>query len=311
MVLDTTYQELSKSLLDSSAPLHERFRALFSLKALATDEAVRIITEGLKDESALLKHELAYVLGQMLNTTACPTLAAVLANTSEDPMVRHEAAEALGAIADPRWREDLTKYASDPSPVVSETCQLALARMEHEATKKKENPSSVYTSIDPAPASESGETVEDLRATLLNPKIALFERYRAMFALRNIGTEEAVLALAAGLECEDSALFRHEVAYVFGQMQHPASVPALSLALGKIEEEAMVRHECAEALGSIATAECLPILRQFAKDEERVVRESCEIALDMYEYEQSGELQYAKIPLAEAMAGRSSTTEES
>ncbi|KAI9228159.1 MAG: CRE-TAG-242 protein [Piptocephalis tieghemiana] len=310
MTLDTTHQALSTTLLDSSAPLQERFRALFSLKALGTDDAVSIIGEGLKDESALLKHELAYVLGQMLNPTACPTLASVLANEKEDPMVRHEAAEALGAIADPKWKELLSQFSTDPSPVVSETCQLALARMEHEATKKKEDPASAYTSIDPAPASEAGESVEELRVRLLNPKAHLFERYRAMFALRNLGTEEAVLALAEGLECQDSALFRHEVAYVFGQMQHPASVPALAAALRRPGEEAMVRHECAEALGSIATDDCLPILREFAKDEERVVRESCEIALDMYEYEQSGELQYATIPLAEAMAGRAPAAEE-
>jgi deoxyhypusine monooxygenase len=45
----------------------------------------------------------------------------------------------------------------------------------------------------------------------------------------------------------------------------------------------MVRHEAAEALGGIATDECFPILQEFAKrmDVPRVVRESCEVALDM------------------------------
>lgn len=45
----------------------------------------------------------------------------------------------------------------------------------------------------------------------------------------------------------------------------------------------MVRHEAAEALGSIATDECLPILVEMAKAPgvPRVVRESCEVALDM------------------------------
>lgn len=64
----------------------------------------------------------------------------------------------------------------------------------------------------------------------------------------------------------------------------------------------MVRHEAAEALGSIATPECLPILEEFAKGGEkgevpRVVRESCEVALDMYEHERSMEFSYAQ-PLA-------------
>lgn len=48
----------------------------------------------------------------------------------------------------------------------------------------------------------------------------------------------------------------------------------------------MVRHEAAEALGSIATPEVLPALREFGSAEEtsRVVRESCEVALDMVRY---------------------------
>ena len=46
--------------------------------------------EGFADDSALLKHELAYCLGQTKNVAALPTLEAVLADESEDPMVRHE-----------------------------------------------------------------------------------------------------------------------------------------------------------------------------------------------------------------------------
>ena len=93
---------------------------------------------------------------------------------------------------------------------------------------------------------------------------------------------------------DESALFRHEIAYVFGQLQHPSSVPALISVLSNKHEEAMVRHEAAEALGSIATPECRPILKQFSTDHERVVRESCIIGLDMYDHELSGEFQYAQ-----------------
>lgn len=41
----------------------------------------------------------------------------------------------------------------------------------------------------------------------MNTKLSLFERYRAMFALRNDGGKEAVLALATGFE-DESSLFR-------------------------------------------------------------------------------------------------------
>ena len=80
------------------------------------------------------------------------------------------------------------------------------------------------------------------------------------------------------------------IAYVFGQLQHPDSVPSLIKVLSNTSELNMVRHEAAEALGSIATPECFKILKDFCKDGDRTVRESCVVGLDMYEFENSKEL---------------------
>ena len=77
-------------------------------------------------------------------------------------------------------------------------------------------------------------------------------------------------------------------------MQHPASVSALIEVLSDSKEEAMVRHEAAEALGSIATPECLPVLEKFTRDSQSVVKESCIVGLDMYQHETSQEFQYAE-----------------
>lgn len=49
-----------------------------------------IYAPGFADQSALLKHELAYCLGQMKLVSALPVLQTVLENLDEDPMVRHE-----------------------------------------------------------------------------------------------------------------------------------------------------------------------------------------------------------------------------
>ena len=76
-------------------------------------------------------------------------------------------------------------------------------------------------------------------------------------------------------------------------MQHPAAVPALRAALEHSSENPMVRHEAAEALGSIGKEECLAVLQHYRGDIERVVKESCEVALDMLEYENSEQFQYA------------------
>lgn len=114
-----------------------------------------------------------------------------------------------------------------------------------------------------------------------------------MFSLRNLGTPEAIKILGEALFCPSSALFRHEVAFVFGQLQSEESIPYLTKCLENTQEMGMVRHECAEALGSIATEECTQLLKKYLADPEDVVRESCEVALDMCEYENSAEFQYA------------------
>ncbi|KIP06708.1 hypothetical protein PHLGIDRAFT_128129 [Phlebiopsis gigantea 11061_1 CR5-6] len=315
-VSQETLNTLENSLLNTSGnvPLHNRFRALFTLKAFQNDDAVTIISKGFADESALLKHELAYCLGQMKKISALPVLEAVLADEKEDPMVRHEAAEAMGAISAASSIPILKRYVNDSNRSVRETCEIALDKIEWDLSEEgqahrkaaEEAEIQTYTSIDPAPPTSglltekpspsdvSDAKINGLREQLLDTKLPLFQRYRAMFALRNIGTPAAVDALAAGFS-DDSALFKHEIAFVFGQLLSSHSVPALLKVLENNQESEMVRHEAAEALGGIATPEVLPHLKEWMhrEDAPRVVRESCQVALDMYEYENSGEFQYA------------------
>ncbi|KAI5805023.1 armadillo-type protein [Geopyxis carbonaria] len=288
---------------DASPDLAIRFRALFSLKHLATQgstAAIDAIAAGFGSTSALLKHELAYCLGQCTQAYAAAPLQLVLANESEDAMVRHEAGEALGALNHAPSLPLLRKYVNDASPEVAQTCELAIARIEwaaSEAAKAEVLQSSAFASIDPAPPMPGTKTpdVAKLQAVLNDQDKQLFERYRAMFRLRDIATPEAIDALASGLE-DPSALFRHEIAFVFGQLSDPHSIPALVKCAGNKNEAAMVRHEAVEALGSIADDRVEPYLREYAQDEERVVRESAEVALDMAAFEKSGQLEYALIP---------------
>lgn len=84
-------QNVGNILKDRNNPLKDRFRALFTLKNLGGHEAVDAIASCFDDPSALLKHELAYCLGQMQDRYAIPVLTSVLEDTSQEPMVRHEA----------------------------------------------------------------------------------------------------------------------------------------------------------------------------------------------------------------------------
>ena len=222
-------------------------------------------------------------------------------------MVRHECAEALGAIGHESSIPTLKKCKEgDDSVEVGQTCALALDYIQWKLNGGVDNDNnnteddddapavcacmlSPYNSHDPAPPhpSHASLSTEQIGTILSDNNAPLFQRFRAMFSLRNRGTEEAVHALGQSLIHDTSSpLLRHEVAYVLGQMQHPASVEYLVISLKRNEEHEMVRHESAEALGAIEErwGDCESILKEFLEDENVVVRESCMVALDAADY---------------------------
>jgi len=286
--------QVGQLLLDPKRPLKERFRALFTLKSIGGQNAIDWMAKAFNDESALLKHEVAYCLGQLQSDLALPILTSVLADAEgQEPIVRHEAAEALAAIGGEEALEWVKKYQEDPSQEVRETCQLALAKLNLRQEEKDGNvEGNVWGSHDPAPPSKEKD-VKKLRQMLLDEDVPLFDRYRAMFSLRNIGDDESIFALAAGLQCS-SALFRHEIAFVLGQVASPLASEQLLTRLRDENENPMVRHECAEALGDIPGVEIEAEMAKYLDPKvDPVVRESCVIALDMADYNNSKEFQYA------------------
>ena len=281
-------------LADGGRPIAARMRAIFYLRsgpAETAPSAVAALSAALLSRGAggsvLFRHECAYVLGQMRNAAALPALLAVLGDAGDDPIVRHEAGEALGAIAVAEALPALDAHATDSVREVAETCQVAAARVRWvlaagAAAERDENP---FDSVDPAPADArpADADVPRFAATLLDAALPLFDRYRAMFSLRNNRSLAAVRALCAGL-ADASPLFRHEVAYVLGQLAHPASAPALMRAVADLAEHEMVRHEAAESLGAIGTPECADFLQAHAASDTVMLRESCVVALDCTDY---------------------------
>lgn len=96
MVTEQEVEAIGQTLVDPQQPLQSRFRALFTLRGLGGPGAVAWISRAFTDDSALLKHELAYCLGQMQDRRAIPVLVDVLRDTCQEPMVRHEAGEWRG-----------------------------------------------------------------------------------------------------------------------------------------------------------------------------------------------------------------------
>ncbi|KAL0459430.1 UNVERIFIED_CONTAM: Deoxyhypusine hydroxylase-A [Sesamum latifolium] len=251
-----TERFLCERLLDQKQPMSERFRALFSLRNLRGAGPRNALIQATRDSSNLLAHEAAFALGQMQDAEAIPALEAVLND--------------LFAMS----------LASDPAQEVRETCELALSRIE-ELKSTLVSESSPFLSVDPA-APAACSSVRELREVLLNEDKSMYERYAALFALRNLGEEEAISAIVESLGA-NSALLRHE-----GNCRIRRHHFALSQVLRDVNEHPMVRHEAAEALGSIADNQCIALLEEFAKDPEPIVSQSCEVALSMLEFERSG-----------------------
>lgn len=121
----------------------------------------------------------------------------------------------------------LEKYCSDSVPEVADTCHIAVKKLQWLQNKqvflfnsslvslvkqelfyiqsKDEEPllsKNPYFSVDPAPPALERDT-KVLRDLLLDENETLFSRYRAMFALRNKGDTDSVLALAEGESKKD------------------------------------------------------------------------------------------------------------
>ena len=293
---DDTIAKIGAILNDQSRGMAERFRALFTLRNIISEASVKEVSRCFADSSALLKHECAYCLGQMQDVAAAPVLINVLEDLNQPPIVRHEAAEALGTIAKPRLCDSivsvLQKYTSDLSALVSDTCHIALEFIEwKQASVTNRFQISPFNSFDPAPPLTTGD-MNSWANDLLDSSLSLFKRYRAMFSLRNLNNLEAVDKLVKGF-VETNPLFKHELAFVLGQLENPMATRALQNKLKDVSENSIVRHECADALGAIAEEESLQVLQKFLDDPEPIVRESCIVALDMHQYKKSDEFQYA------------------
>jgi len=308
----------------------EKYKQIFVLRNRTDDGAVPALMDLFHSTgSVLLRHEIAYALGQMQVLSAVSFLTGLLEDDAEDPITRHEAAEALGAIQAPESLAVLERHAADGASEVSDTCGLALAQLNFQIQKGAcgcerrpqevlrleaelkaeagaqrtgadappddelacqlpagEAPTSSYTYVSPAPAARAAP-VATLRAQLLDGELPLFERYRALFALRDAVPREgepAVFALCAAFD-DCNPLLKHEIAFVLGQLEHPAAVEALCAAVRCEEEHGMVRHEAAEALGAIGSPDAISVLREFSEHPEPILRESCWVALHMYDRE--------------------------
>jgi len=169
----------------------------------------------------------------------------------------------------------LSKFSNEITPL-GQTCFLAVEGLKRDTARMC---ACQYASYDPAigVADATERDVPHYAALLGDATVPIYERYIAMFTLRNLGAGQPLAQCL--LEDRSSPVLRHEVAFVLGQLEYEAAAAALIENLSDIGEHVMVRHESAIALGSVGSPDAIVALQRFSHDPEPMVAESCLVGM--------------------------------
>ena len=108
-------------------------------------------------------------------------------------------------------------------------------------------------------------------------------RTRVACILVDFGGEDKIPHIAKILKNDDNELVRHEAAFALGQMSYSSAIPPLADAT--LNDPSMfVRHEAAIALGVVGSKEAKETLEKALNDPETPVVESAVVALSNIEF---------------------------
>ncbi|CDW84373.1 deoxyhypusine hydroxylase [Stylonychia lemnae] len=293
--------EYAATLQDLTLPIPKRVSSLWCLRTVSSLECLDALFRAFEIEqsSELLKHEICYALGQMDKSPEhiekIQNFLEKVLDEDHPKIVLHEAVEALGNINSENTLKLLKRFENETSEILYETCFLTIKLVEWR--EKTENGKTeglnlsklkFNTTNDPAPPfnfvrEPKYKDIQLLESIILdNENYDLFERYRALFTLRELNTEEAVIAMCQCMTKENSkkcsALLKHEVAFILAQMEEvfKVSIPFLIDCVANEEEAPIVRHEVLVSLGDMIDDKSL--LEQFVNHPDQIVNESCQVA---------------------------------
>ena len=176
----------------------------------------------------------------------------IAALSDPDPLVRRQAAEALGRMSDPRSVEPLIDGLSDPDPLIRRQIIQALGKIK-----------------DP-------RAIDPLIKILIDTDEKPYIRATAAEALGSIQQDIAVNALISALY-DEHWVVRSRAVQALGKIKDPRAVDSL---IGRLKDgDATVRGYAAQALGELKDARAVEPLKAALEDGSLTVRKKAAQAL--------------------------------
>jgi deoxyhypusine monooxygenase len=124
-------QDPKATILDLTVSKDARIQAAFHLENIADEASIKAMAQCLfTDPSPIVRHEAAFALGE----TAAPKLAGphLMKAIEEDSsvFVAHEALMALGTLGDTSFIPFIKKFLPSDDPDIAESAEIALQRLE-------------------------------------------------------------------------------------------------------------------------------------------------------------------------------------
>ncbi|CDO65821.1 deoxyhypusine hydroxylase [Plasmodium reichenowi] len=279
--------------------IEKQMRALYECREVYKDdidEVINILTYALKNnDSILLRHEIAYVIGQISNEKCNNILINLLSDENENIMVRHEAAEGLAAIGSESNIPIIKKYLNDSNVEVRETCELALSSLIEKnkyaacscINKTVPYKNNLLNNDKPKSNSHShsnsfSNSQDDAHDDIYFHSKKKFNTIDPVVCISDSNNKKHVNDLIRDLNNEALALKnRYEALFLLRDMETDISLNALGEALINDKSSAIFRHELAFVLGQVLHLNSLKYLLSSLTNvsEHEMVRHEVALAL--------------------------------
>ena len=288
----------------------DKYVAMKSLRAIGTAEAAKILEEGypLLGTSELLRHDVMYCMGQMRAPNSLSFLLERMHDENERPVVRHEAGEALSNYHALREQliPEMKKHWDSPDELLKSTVRVGIGKLEtyHEGSRYGKKFGGTIEPAEPFNEEEVreylkkrglevpqdfGKLLDLIEHELLQPYSVVdeFPKYRMVYFLRDIADQRSKEILCKLVSAQNrqvvSPLLRHELCFIMGQINNGDKLIQDTLkAVGlEVDEHPVVRHEAILSFYEVTKDDAF--IDQFMKDENQLIRESVEVAVNVGE----------------------------